>query len=131
MIFSVTRLAATVGLLAGLVAGGGSAATAASSARRCQLGHHDACLTVSGATARSSPDRLERILRGNAGHVLATAIRRSARPRIVVHPRPPYPAEEHGAIYGYAPGSYLLGRAGVLYGPYPLNPDAPIAELRY
>jgi hypothetical protein len=129
MIFSMTRVAGTVGLLAGLVAGGGSAATAASSAIRCQLGHHDACFTV--ATARSSPDRLERILRGDAGHVLATAIRRSARPRIVVHPRPPYPAEEHGAIYGYAPGSYLLGRAGVLYGPYPLNPDAPIAELRY
>ena len=127
MIFRVTRVAATVVVLAGLVAAGGSVATAASSARRCQLGPDDGC----GATAQSSPCRLERILRGDAGHVLATAIRRSARPRIVVYPRPPYPPEEHGAIYGYAPGSYLLGRAGVLYGPYPLNPDAPIAELRY
>jgi hypothetical protein len=130
MIFSVTRVAATVGVIAGLVAGGGSAATAASSARECQLGQHDACVSIGGATAQSSPYRLARILR-EAGHVLPTAIRRSARPRIVVHPRLPYPAEEHGAIYGYAPGSYLLGRAGVLYGPYPLNPDAPLAELRY
>lgn len=131
MIFRVTRVAAMMVVLAGLAAGGGSAAIAASSARRCQLGHHDGCVSVGGATAQSSPYQLERILSGDAGHVLATAIRRSARPRIVVHPRPPYPAEEHGAIYGYAPGSYLLGRAGVLYGPYPLNPDAPIAELRY
>ena len=131
MIFSVTRVAATVVVLTGLVAGGGSAATAASSVGRCQLGHYDACVSAGGARALSSPYRLERILRRDAGHVLASAFRRSARPRIVVHARPPYPAEEHGAIYGYAPGSYLLGRAGVLYGPYPLNPDAPIAELRY
>jgi hypothetical protein len=131
MIFSVTRVAATVVVLAALGAGGGSAATAASSVGRCQRGHHDACVAAGGATALSSAYRLERILRRHAGQVLATAIRRSARPRIVVYARPPYPAEEHGAIYGYAPGSYLLGRAGVLYGPYPLNPDAPIAELRY
>jgi hypothetical protein len=129
MIFSMTRVAATVGMLAGLVAVGGSAATAASS-RTCQFRHHDACISVDGTAAQSSPYRFERILRGDAGHVLATAIRRT-RPRIVVYPRLPYPPEERGAIYGYAPGSYLLGRAGVLYGPYPLNPDAPIAELRY
>ena len=131
MIFSVIRVATAALVLAGLVAGGGSAATAASSAGRCALGHHDACVSAGGATALSSPYRLERVLRRDAGHVLATAIRRSARPRIVVHARPPNPAEGHGAIYGYAPGSYLLGRAGVLYGPYPLNPNAPIAELRY
>src|SRR5215472_5433522 len=124
--FSVTRVAATMGVIAGLAAGGESAA-----ARTCRLGHHDACVSVSGATAQSSPYQLERVVRGDAGRVLTTAIRRSTRPRIVVHPRRPYPAEEHGAIYGYAPGSYLLGRAGVLYGPYPLDPDAPIAELRY
>jgi hypothetical protein len=130
MIISVTRVATTVAAIAGLVASGGSVATAASSVGRCELGHHDACVSAGGAVALS-PYRLERILRRDAGHVLATAIRRSARPRIVVHARPPYPMEERGAIYGYAPGSYLLGRAGVLYGPYPLNPDAPIAELRY
>jgi hypothetical protein len=128
MIFSMTRVAAAVLALAGLMAGGGSVATAASSAGRCQPGHHEACLTVGGATALPPSYRL---LIGDASHLLAIANRRSARPRIVVHPRSPYPPEEHGAIYGYAPGSYLLGQAGVLYGPYPLNPDAPIAELRY
>jgi len=131
MIFSMTRVAATMFALAGLVAGEGSIASAASSAARCQPGHHEACLTVGGATAVSPSYRLERLLIGDASHLLAIANHRSARPRIVVYPRPPYPPEEHGAIYGYAPGSYLLGRAGVLYGPYPLNPDAPIAALRY
>jgi hypothetical protein len=52
-------------------------------------------------------------------------------PRIVIYPRPRYPALDHGTIYGYAPGYYQRGRNGVLYGPYPLNPDAPIAQLRY
>ena len=111
MIFSKTRIAATMLTLAGLVAGGGSVATAGSSAEKCQPGRDDACVSAS--------------------HLVATAMYQSRRPRIVVHPRPPYPEEEHGAIYGYAPGYYQLGRTGVLYGPYPLNPNAPIAELRY
>jgi len=54
-----------------------------------------------------------------------------ARKRVVIYAEPRYPAEERGAIYGYAPGYYRPGRAGVLYGPYPLNPSAPISELRY
>jgi hypothetical protein len=111
MIFGTTRGAATMLALAGLVAGGGSVATSAASV--------------------STLYRPERLADGGAGHLVATAMHRSARPRIVVHPSPPYPAEEPGAIYGYAPGYYQLGRAGVLYGPYPLNPNAPIAELRY
>jgi hypothetical protein len=115
MIFRKTRIAATMLTLASLAVGGGSVATAGSSLGKCQPGRHDACVSVGGA----------------AGRLLATAMHRSARPRIVVHPRLPYPAEEYGAIYGYAPGNYQLGRAGVLYGPYPLNPEAPIAELRY
>jgi len=53
------------------------------------------------------------------------------RKRVVIYAERRYPAEEHGAIYGYAPGYYRLGRIGVLYGPYPLNPSAPISELRY
>jgi hypothetical protein len=52
------------------------------------------------------------------------------RPRVVIYARPRY-APEPGTIYGYAPGNYLLGRNGILYGPYPLNPYAPIADLRY
>jgi hypothetical protein len=122
MIFRTTRVATTMLALGGLVVGGGSVAIAGSSAGKCQPDRHDACVS---ATA------LSRLPGGDVGHLLATALRRSARPRIVVHARPPYPAEEHGAIYGYAPGYYELGPAGVLYGPYPLNPNAPIAELRY
>jgi len=123
---SKTRVAAATLALAGLMAGGVSAATAASSAGKCQPGRHDACVSVHGA------ETLSRLYRAkHPGHLVATAMHRSARPRIVVHPRPPYPAEEHGAIYGYAPGAYQLGQVGVLYGPYPLNPNAPIAELRY
>jgi hypothetical protein len=114
MIFRKTPIAVTILTLASLAVGGGSVATAGSSLGKCQPGRH-ACVAVGDA----------------AGQLVATAMHRSARPRIVVHPRLPYPAEEYGAIYGYAPGNYQLGRAGVLYGPYPLNPEAPIAELRY
>jgi hypothetical protein len=52
------------------------------------------------------------------------------RPRIVIYARPRYQAEP-GTIYGYAPGYYRAGANGMLYGPYPLNPYAPIADLRY
>jgi hypothetical protein len=54
-----------------------------------------------------------------------------ARKRVVIYAEPRYPVLDHGAIYGYAPGYYRLGRTGVLYGPYPLNPNAPVSELRY
>jgi len=128
---SKTRVAAATLALAGLMAGGASAATAASSAGKCQAGRHDACVSVHGAETLSRHYRAKHLPGGDPGHLVATAMHRSARPRIVVHPRPPYPAEEHGAIYGYAPGAYQLGHVGVLYGPYPLNPNAPIAELRY
>jgi hypothetical protein len=131
MIFGMTRVVATMLGLAGLVAGGGSVATAGSSAGKCPPDRDDACVSVPGAGAVSTRYRPERLPDGGAGHLVDTAMHRSARPRIVVHPRPPYPVEEPGAIYGYAPGYYQLGRAGVLYGPYPLNPNAPIAELRY
>src|SRR5215468_4973188 len=50
------------------------------------------------------------------------------RPRVTVYAMPRY-AEEPGTIYGYAPSIYWLGPNGVLYGPYPLNPGAPIADL--
>ena len=52
------------------------------------------------------------------------------RQRIVIYPRLRYQTEP-GTIYGYAPGSYWLGPNGVLYGPYPLNPNAPVSALRY
>ena len=52
------------------------------------------------------------------------------RPRIVIYATPRY-AEEPGAIYGYAPGLYWLGPSGVLYGPYPPSPWAPVARRRY
>jgi hypothetical protein len=125
MIFSKTRIAATILALAWLVAGGGAVATAGSSPGKCQPGRDHACVSVSGLY------RPERLLGGAAGHLVTTAMHQSARPRIVVYPRRPYPAEEQGAIYGYAPGYYQLGRAGVLYGPYPLNPNAPVEQLRY
>jgi hypothetical protein len=128
---SKTRVAAATLALAGLVAGGASVATAASSAGKCQPSRHDACVFVHDAEALSRLYRAKHLPGGDGGYLLATAMHRSARPRIVVHARPPYPAEERGAIYGYAPGTYQLGQVGVLYGPYPLNPNAPIAELRY
>jgi hypothetical protein len=53
------------------------------------------------------------------------------RPRIVITARPWWYRTEPGTIYGYAPGYYVPGRNGVLYGPYPLNPGAPIWELGY
>jgi hypothetical protein len=128
---SKTRVAAATLALAGLVVGGASVAAAAPSAGKCRLGRHDACVFVHDAKAPSRLYRAQHLPGGDPGYLLATAMHRSARPRIVVHARPPYPAEERGAIYGYAPGTYQLGRVGVLYGPYPLNPNAPIAELRY
>jgi hypothetical protein len=44
-----------------------------------------------------------------------------ARTRVTVTARPPY-APEPSTIYGYAPGNYVLGRNGMLYGPYPRKP---------
>ena len=129
MIFSMIRVPMTTLVLAGLVAGG-SAAAAGLSAGRDQPGRHS-CVSAGGGAALSAPCQVTRLLDPDGDHLLAIAIRRSVRPRIVVYPRPPYPEEEHGAIYGYAPGYYQLGRAGVLYGPYPLNPNAPPVELRY
>jgi hypothetical protein len=54
------------------------------------------------------------------------------RPRVViVAPRHRY-FDEPGAIYGYAPGNYIPGPNGMLYGPYPtrrpfvsFGPDGP------
>jgi hypothetical protein len=44
------------------------------------------------------------------------------RPRVViVAPRYRY-FDEPGAIYGYAPGAYVPGPYGMLYGPYPTRP---------
>jgi hypothetical protein len=40
------------------------------------------------------------------------------RPHIVITPSPRYDTER-GAIYGYAPGVYVPGPNGMLYGPYP------------
>jgi hypothetical protein len=51
---------------------------------------------------------------------------RVRRPRIVVYAEPRYDSEP-GAIYGYAPGYYRPGPNGMLYGPYPLGLNAPIA----
>jgi len=106
MTSTMTRIAATLLAVAGAMAGGASVSTAGPSAH--------------GATAARGQD---------TGH-LASARRHPERLRIVVSKRP-YPPEEPGAIYGYAPGNYLVGWNGVLYGPYPLNPNAPIARLRY
>jgi hypothetical protein len=57
----------------------------------------------------------------------AAARSRVRRPRIVVYAEPRYDSER-GAIYGYAPGVYRQGPNGVLYGPYPLGLNGPIAE---
>jgi hypothetical protein len=52
----------------------------------------------------------------------ADARRGVRRPRVViVAPRYRY-FDEPGAIYGYAPGNYIPGRYGMLYGPYPTRP---------
>jgi hypothetical protein len=40
------------------------------------------------------------------------------RTRITVYARPSHPSER-GTVYGYAPGNYLVGPTGLLYGPYP------------
>jgi hypothetical protein len=52
------------------------------------------------------------------------------RQRIVIYPRDRY-APEPGTIYGYAPGNYLLGWNGVLYGPYPRRPVRLVFEPYY
>jgi len=52
------------------------------------------------------------------------------RPRIVIYPRDRY-APEPGTIYGYAPGNYVVGWSGVLYGPYPLRPRTFVLEPEY
>lgn len=83
-----------------------------------------------GVSTAGPPAHGAKAARGQDAGQLATARRHPERPRIVVSRRP-YPPEEPGAIYGYAPGNYLVGWNGVLYGPYPLNPNAPIAQLRY
>ena len=44
------------------------------------------------------------------------------RPRVViVAPRYRF-FDEPGTIYGYAPGNYIPGPNGILYGPYPVRP---------
>jgi hypothetical protein len=55
-----------------------------------------------------------------AGSLAEDAAARARRPRVVIT-APRYDSEPPGTIYGYAPGNYVLGRNGVLYGPYPLN----------
>jgi hypothetical protein len=57
----------------------------------------------------------------------ADARRGVRRPRVViVAPRPRY-FTEPGAVYGYAPGNYVPGPNGMLYGPYPIRP--PVADF--
>ena len=40
---------------------------------------------------------------------------------VIVAPRYRF-FDEPGAAYGYAPGSYIPGPYGIMYGPYPLRP---------
>lgn len=55
-----------------------------------------------------------------AGSLAEDAAARVRRPRVVITAPPRYDTEP-GTIYGYAPGNYVLGRNGMLYGPYPVN----------
>src|SRR5262249_13745190 len=48
--------------------------------------------------------------------------RRAARPRLRIEVRRVFWTDEPGVIYGYAPGNYILGPYGMLYGPYPIRP---------
>lgn len=48
--------------------------------------------------------------------------RRTARPRLRIEVRRVFWTDEPGVIYGYAPGNYILGPYGMLYGPYPIRP---------
>jgi hypothetical protein len=50
--------------------------------------------------------------------LIATDAAARTRTRVVITARPLYDTEP-GAIYGYAPGTYVAGRNGMLYGPYP------------
>jgi hypothetical protein len=59
------------------------------------------------------------------------AAARDTRRRVVIYAEPRFPVVHNGAIYGYAPGAYRVGPTGLLFGPYPRNPNAPIYELRY
>ena len=52
----------------------------------------------------------------------ADARRGVRRPRVVITAPRQRLFDEPGAIYGYAPGSYVPGPNGMLYGPYPLRP---------
>jgi hypothetical protein len=53
-----------------------------------------------------------------------------ARQRIVIYRGTRYEPGEPGAIYGYAPGVYVPGPYGILYGPYPLRRYAAEPDLR-
>ena len=55
-----------------------------------------------------------------AGSLAEDASARVRRPHVVITALPRYDTEP-GAIYGYAPGNYVPGRNGMLYGPYPVN----------
>jgi hypothetical protein len=60
----------------------------------------------------------------------ADARRGVRRPRVViVAPRPRYYDTEPGAVYGYAPGNYVPGPYGMLYGPYPIRPYPPVVDF--
>jgi hypothetical protein len=53
----------------------------------------------------------------------AADARSGARRTRVVITSPRYRLfDEPGAIYGYAPGNYIPGPNGMLYGPYPFRP---------
>ena len=118
------RIALMLLALAELIVGLGFPASVASPAGRCRAG--ELCRSVPGAGAIQQERSREYDPVG-----FDAAKRRAVRPRIVVHAAPRYSVEEPGAIYGYSPGYYRQGWDGMLYGPYPLNPNAPVAELRY
>ena len=53
--------------------------------------------------------------------------RRRPRSRTVIEVRRNFLFDEPGAIYGYPPGNYILGPYGILYGPYPIRRNRPVA----
>jgi hypothetical protein len=113
-------IAAILLAIAGMTAGAGSA-VAGPVSEQCRSGDGTCHFA-----AASTPSRLSR----NEADEWSSARRRPAQ-RLRVEVRRTFFTDEPGAIYGYAPGVYTVGAYGILYGPYPLNPRAPVDRLRY
>jgi len=90
---------------------------------------------LSAAVAASGQERFRSVRheqsRSGPGFDDFSSARRAARPRVRIEVRRQFWIDEPGAIYGYAPGNYILGPYGMLYGPYPIRPSRSVVSFDY